>query len=114
MGYGGGLLHSHVQTYPGGSEQQQVTCYHHKDNNNDWIFLKKREAPMNDNETEVEFVLHGDTIRLSHAHTGRNLHSHPVAAPVSKSHWEVSGYGNETIGDANDYWVVEVIDDLYA
>ncbi|PKK76569.1 PMT-domain-containing protein [Rhizophagus irregularis] len=113
MGYGGGLLHSHVQTYPEGSGQQQVTCYHHKDSNNDWIVTKPREAQINNNDTEVEFVVHGDTIRLIHDGTGRNLHSHQVPAPVTKSQWEVSGYGNDTIGDVNDYWVIEVIDDLY-
>lgn len=113
MGYGGGLLHSHVQTYPEGSGQQQVTCYHHKDSNNDWIVTKPREAQINNNDTEVEFVVHGDTIRLVHDGTGRNLHSHQVPAPVTKSQWEVSGYGNDTIGDVNDYWVIEVIDDLY-
>ncbi|CAG8593147.1 5624_t:CDS:2, partial [Funneliformis mosseae] len=31
----------------------------------------------------------------------------------TKSQWEVSGYGNDTIGDLNDYWVVEVVDDMY-
>jgi dolichyl-phosphate-mannose-protein mannosyltransferase len=113
MGYGGGLLHSHVQTYPEGSGQQQVTCYHHKDSNNEWNFLKPREAQTNDNDTEVEFVLHGDTIRLLHANTERNLHSHQVPAPVTKAQWEVSGYGNDTVGDVNDYWVIEVVDDLY-
>ncbi|CAG8794083.1 1628_t:CDS:2, partial [Gigaspora rosea] len=73
MGYGRGLLHSHVQTYPSGSKQQQVTCYHHRDSNND---------------------------------------CHQVNAPVTKSQFEVSCYGNKQLGDQNDYWIVEVIDDL--
>ncbi|CAI2176276.1 8797_t:CDS:10, partial [Funneliformis geosporum] len=113
MGFGGGLLHSHVQAYPVGSEQQQVTCYHHHDVNNDWFIKKTREAPISNNENEVEFVHDKDMIILFHAQTGRNLHSHQVAAPVTKSQWEVSCYGNETIGDLNDYWVVEVVDDMY-
>ncbi|KAG9301385.1 hypothetical protein G9A89_018057 [Geosiphon pyriformis] len=112
MGYGGGLLHSHVQTFPTGSEQQQVTCYHHKDNNNEWFVKKPREIKWSE-EDEIEFVKNGDSIRLLHVQTGRNLHSHPVAAPITKSQWEVSCYGNETIGDYNDYWVVEVLDDVH-
>ncbi|OZJ06319.1 hypothetical protein BZG36_00722 [Bifiguratus adelaidae] len=110
-GYGGGLLHSHVQSFPTGSEQQQVTCYHYKDNNNDWVVKKTREA--SDYITDdVEFVKNGDTIRLVHDNTGRNLHSHAIKAPVTQSDWEISCYGNETVGDNNDYWIVEVVDDI--
>ncbi|KAF9053374.1 dolichyl-phosphate-mannose-protein mannosyltransferase [Panaeolus papilionaceus] len=112
MGWGGGLLHSHVQTYPVGSNQQQVTCYHYKDSNNDWTILPRwDEAPYNPNG-EMRFLKHGDTVRLQHAPTTRNLHSHTVLAPVTKLNYEVSCYGNDTIGDAYDYWVVEVVDDI--
>jgi dolichyl-phosphate-mannose-protein mannosyltransferase len=110
IGYGGGLLHSHVQTYPVGSLQQQVTCYHYKDDNNAWIITPTWEAPPISDE-ETRFLQDGDTIRLVHASTGRNLHSHPIAAPVSKLSNEISCYGNATVGDSNDYWVVEVVDD---
>lgn len=112
MGYGGGLLHSHVQTYPEGSQQQQVTCYHHKDTNNDWFFYPTRHEPAYDAESpDLRFIGDGTTMRLIHAQTGRNLHSHQIAAPVTKADWEVSGYGNLTIGDDKDHWVVEVIRD---
>ncbi|KAI8387311.1 Dolichyl-phosphate-mannose-protein mannosyltransferase-domain-containing protein [Blakeslea trispora] len=116
-GYGGGLLHSHVQTYPEGSKQQQVTCYHHKDDNNHWLIRPPREYDVHEYENEedenfVRFVKDGDIVRLQHTSTGRNLHSHPVNAPMTSSQWEVSCYGNETIGDNQDNWVVEVVDDF--
>lgn len=113
MGYGGGLLHSHVQTYPAGSGQQQITCYHYKDENNEWVIQPRwDEPPYNPNEP-LRFLADGDVIRLQHAPTTRNLHSHAVAAPVSKLNHEVSCYGNSTIGDYHDYWKVEVVDDMH-
>ena len=111
MGYGGGLLHSHIQTYPEGSNQQQVTCYHHKDANNDWFFYPNRDEPAFDPEGPIRFVENKNVIRLIHSQTGRNLHSHQVSAPVTKADYEVSCYGNTTIGDEKDHWQVEIIDD---
>lgn len=112
MGYGGGLLHSHVQTYPEGSTQQQITCYHHKDTNNDWYFNPTREQPEYDPESpDLRFVGDGDVVRLIHVQTGRNLHSHAVQAPLTKADNEVSCYGNMTVGDDKDHWTVEVVSD---
>ncbi|KAL2179921.1 glycosyltransferase family 39 protein [Thermothelomyces heterothallicus CBS 202.75] len=111
MGYGGGLLHSHVQTYPEGSGQQQVTCYHHKDANNNWFFYPNRGDTPYDPEADPRFIADGEVIRLLHAQTGRNLHSHQIAAPITKSQWEVSCYGNATIGDTKDHWRIEVVSD---
>ncbi|SCU96434.1 LAMI_0F06546g1_1 [Lachancea mirantina] len=106
---GGALLHSHIQTFPEGSNQQQVTCYGHKDSNNHWRFDRKRGLPFwTEDETEIEYVTPGAEYRISHLNTHRNLHTHPIAAPLSKGDWEVSGYGNETIGDPKDDWLLEV------
>lgn len=110
QGLGGGLLHSHVQTYPDGSGQQQVTTYHHKDTNNEWILERPRYDPYYDPEQELLFIANGDKIRFIHPSTGRNLHSHAVAAPVSAGKWEVSGYGNLTVGDEKDNWIVEIVE----
>lgn len=111
MGYGGGLLHSHVQTYPDGSGQQQVTCYHHKDSNNEWYFYPNRTDADLDPEAEPRFVGDGSVVRFLHVQTGRNLHSHDIAAPLTKKDREVSGYGNVTVGDAKDHWKIEVVRD---
>jgi dolichyl-phosphate-mannose-protein mannosyltransferase len=112
MGWGGGLLHSHVQSYPVGSTQQQVTCYHYKDDNNNWLLLPRWDEPEYNPNGDIRYLKDGDVIRLQHTPTTRHLHSHIVPAPVTKLNHEVSCYGNATIGDSHDYWVVEVVDDI--
>ncbi|KAF9106200.1 Protein O-mannosyltransferase 2 [Mortierella sp. GBA35] len=106
--HGGGLLHSHKQTYPLGSKQQQVTTYNHKDNNNEWTLARSRNA-NNVNKDEIQILKHGDILRLVHNSTGRNLHTHRVRAPTTTTQLEVSGYGFRDLGDGNDEWVLEIV-----
>ncbi|KAK2523905.1 Pomt2 [Columba guinea] len=129
----GGYLHSHWHLYPEGvgARQQQVTAYLHKDLNNLWI-IKKRysdtdctadvkrfsqlmvalasfQLDLSDPSSPVEFVRHGDIIRLEHKETSRNLHSHRHEAPLTKKHFQVTGYGINGTGDSNDFWRIEVM-----
>eukprot|EP00057_Strongylocentrotus_purpuratus_P031920 XP_786089.3 PREDICTED: protein O-mannosyl-transferase 2 [Strongylocentrotus purpuratus] len=106
----GGLLHSHHHLYPEGSGamQQQVTAYTHKDVNNEWL-VKKFNVNPDPNDTSIEYVKHGDLIRLEHTATKRNLHSHPLPAPLSSRHQQVTCYGENGTGDVNDVWRVEIV-----
>lgn len=131
--YGGGLLHSHVQKYPEGSKQQQVTCYHHKDNNNQWVFQPHHgqsniefeedeyeyeedeadnEKNADDEDETVHFIKDGDIIRLVHDQTGRNLHASHYRAPLTPAHFEVSGHGEGGRSDEGADWRIEVVSDL--
>lgn len=112
QGLTGGLLHSHVQSFPEGSKQQQVTTYSHKDSNNNWNFQRPRTQPFYDVNTnkEAEYIVDGMVVRLLHPSTGRNLHTHDVPAPVTSSEYEVACYGNQTIGDFKDHWVIEFME----
>jgi len=114
QGLTGGLLHSHVQTFPEGSKQQQVTTYSHKDQNNNWVFQRARGQPLfeTDKDNSTEFITDGMIVRLVHPMTGVNLHTHDVQAPVTKSEFEVAGYGNLTLGDYKDNWVIEIAEQM--
>ncbi|XP_040054811.2 protein O-mannosyl-transferase 2 isoform X2 [Gasterosteus aculeatus] len=104
----GGYLHSHWHLYPEGvgARQQQVTAYLHKDYNNLWLVHRKDD---NDSRSGTpDLVRHGDVIRLEHKETTRNLHGHLHAAPLTKKHFQVTGYGVNGTGDTNDLWQVEV------
>lgn len=45
-------------------------------------------------------------VRLTHLDTGKNLHSHGFRSPLSGQQ-EVSGFGNQGVGDVSDNWKVE-------
>ncbi|QPG76933.1 hypothetical protein FOA43_004327 [Brettanomyces nanus] len=103
------LLHSHSQLYPDGSNQHQVTTYGFKDSNNVWEFREARE-PFE----YSEYLKDGDVVRLQHDNTKANLHSHSIRGHVSTDYNEVSGYGNEKIGDSKDDWVFEVVSQIHS
>ncbi|XP_045481761.1 protein O-mannosyl-transferase 2 [Harmonia axyridis] len=103
---GGGYLHSHYHLYPEGvgARQQQITTYTHKDDNNKWI-IKKYNSEIKD----IEIIRSGDLVRLEHSATKRNLHSHKEQAPITKKHYQVTGYGENGTGDVNDVWRVTIL-----
>ncbi|KAA3670512.1 uncharacterized protein DEA37_0003568, partial [Paragonimus westermani] len=47
----------------------------------------------------------GQTIRLMHLNTRKNLHSHHFQSPLSHN-FEVSAFGNGGVGDEGDDWQV--------
>ncbi|QLQ81149.1 hypothetical protein HG537_0E05040 [Torulaspora globosa] len=111
------LLHSHVQTYPEGSNQKQVTGYGFADGNNVWQirFSRSSGLQLDSNDTlngVLRFVKDGDEIRLVHKSTGTNLHSHEIPSHVSRGNFEVSGYGSESVGDDKDDWIIEFVEQL--
>lgn len=103
------LLHSHQQLYPDGSNQHQITTYGYKDTNNVWTFRPAREG-----WTYSNYLKDGDTIRLQHSSTKANLHSHEIRGHVSTQYYEVSGYGDENVGDEKDDWVFEIMDQIHS
>lgn len=48
-------------------------------------------------DDEVQFLKHGDLIRLQHVNTKRNLHSHKEIAPLTRTHFQVTGYGEVSL-----------------
>jgi dolichyl-phosphate-mannose-protein mannosyltransferase len=68
-----------------------VTTYTHKDDNN--LFLVRKYESELEKEADVELVRNGDLVRLEHVTTRRNIHSHKEMAPISKKHYQVTGYG---------------------
>lgn len=105
----GGYLHSHWHLYPEGvgARQQQVTAYLHKDYNNLWL-VHRHDYKNTTHPESPDLVRHGDIIRLEHKETTRSLHSHLHEAPLTKKHFQVTGYGTNGTGDTNDLWQVQV------
>ena len=103
----GRRLHSHGSRYPGGSRQQQVTGFGGDDNNDWWVV---RGAHGKSDPAVGTAVRDGDVLRLQHAATRRNLHSHGIRSPVTGQQ-EVSAFGEGGMGDTNCNWRVHLAQD---
>jgi hypothetical protein len=103
-------LHSHpfVYAHPGSSGQQQVTGFDGTDDNDLWM-VKGPDGQAADYR-QGAVLRHGDLVRLQHVATGRNLHSHHgIPSPVTRQQ-EVTCFGSNGVGDANDDWSVQTDD----
>ncbi|MCB9492713.1 MAG: hypothetical protein H6679_00385 [Epsilonproteobacteria bacterium] len=94
---------SHEKT----SGQQQVSAWKAQDDN-DW-FIVMPEHGRSDDYKKGEAVKAGDTLRLRHKETGKELHSHDInvyghPAPNNEGQ-EVTCYDPD---DANDNWVLVI------
>ncbi|XP_058059217.1 stromal cell-derived factor 2 [Anopheles bellator] len=96
-------LHSHDVKYGTGSGQQSVTATElQEDVNSHWAV----KAATGKHCERGEPVKCGDTIRLHHSVTNKNLHSHHFQSPLSGNQ-EISAYGDEHgQGDTGDHWVL--------
>ncbi|XP_022091175.1 stromal cell-derived factor 2-like [Acanthaster planci] len=95
-------LHSHDIRYGSGSGQQSVTGVEAAaDKNSYWQVRGQQTEPC----TRGTPVKCGSTIRLMHVDTRKNLHSHHFSSPLSHNQ-EVSGFGEDGVGDDGDNWVV--------
>jgi dolichyl-phosphate-mannose--protein O-mannosyl transferase len=98
-------LHSHSINYghPSSSGQQQVTAFAGYDDNDLW----RVKGPVGQPRTGQP-VQHGDTLRMEHVLTQRNLHSHPgIPSPVTGQQ-EVTCFNTDGVNDSNDNWRIEI------
>ena len=51
-------------------------------------------------------IPYGTKIRFTHVQTKNNLHSHNMRSPISNQQ-EVSGFGEDGIGDSGDDWMIQ-------
>ncbi|KAI9272550.1 MIR motif-containing protein, partial [Sporodiniella umbellata] len=61
----------------------------------------------------LEYVKHGDHVRLEHFGSSRKLHSHDTRPQLSTGgeHHEVTAYGDKLTRDVQDYWSLVLLDD---
>lgn len=96
-------MHSHAVAWGSGSGQQSVTTHGSaNDQQSYWVVKEPHNGVACTISTAIKC---GEKIRLQHATTGKNLHSHLFKAPLSGNQ-EVSGFGDGGFGDNGDNWEV--------
>ncbi|KAH9491947.1 Stromal cell-derived factor 2-like protein [Bulinus truncatus] len=95
-------LHSHDVKYGSGSGQQSVTGVDSSDDHNSYWQINAKTGAVCSRGNPIKC---GQTIRLMHVATKRNLHSHHFQSPLSRN-LEVSAFGENGEGDEGDNWVI--------
>ncbi|XP_060572187.1 LOW QUALITY PROTEIN: stromal cell-derived factor 2-like [Ruditapes philippinarum] len=95
-------LHSHDVKYGSGSGQQSVTAVESSDDHNSYWQVKAKTGAQCIRGQPIKC---GQTIRLMHLQTRRNLHSHHFGRPLSHN-LEVSAFGEAGDGDEGDNWSI--------
>jgi dolichyl-phosphate-mannose--protein O-mannosyl transferase len=97
-------LHSHPIAWGSGSGQQSVTATQDKNSAGSlWVVKESTTQPIS---CEIgQPIQCNSPIRLEHAQTGKNLHSHLFRAALSGNQ-EVSAFGEIGSGDTGDNWII--------
>ncbi|XP_005111764.1 stromal cell-derived factor 2 [Aplysia californica] len=95
-------LHSHDVKYGSGSGQQSVTGVDSSDDHNSYWQVRAKTGATCSRGSPVKC---GQSVRLTHVATKRNLHSHHFQSPLSHN-LEVSAFGEAGEGDEGDNWVI--------
>ncbi|KAJ2743614.1 hypothetical protein GGI20_003620 [Coemansia sp. BCRC 34301] len=87
-----------------GSNHQLVYASRRNPADDDWwqVLPANQEVPV-----PGSIVSYGTQIRLRHINSGRHLHSHYGFIEGRSGHNEATAYGDQTLSDENDHWVVE-------
>ncbi|KAJ8338826.1 hypothetical protein SKAU_G00356120 [Synaphobranchus kaupii] len=96
-------LHSHDVKYGSGSGQQSVTGVESADDSNSYWRIRGRPSEACQRGVPIQC---GQSIRITHMNTGRNLHTHHFVSPLSGNQ-EVSAFGESGEGDDLDVWTVQ-------
>lgn len=106
--HGTGKLLASIATnysHQGGSGQQVVGAIEQSDDTSYWVIKPAHGFDFRVSMQTSTRVEDGHVIRLEHLKTGKNLHSHECKAPVTDQQ-EISCYGTDGAGDANDNWLI--------
>uniref|UniRef100_A0A8C5MX38 Stromal cell derived factor 2 n=1 Tax=Leptobrachium leishanense TaxID=445787 RepID=A0A8C5MX38_9ANUR len=93
---------THIKASGKGSGQQSVTGVTSVDDGNSYWRIRGQTYTVCERGAKVKC---GQSIRLMHVNTGRNLHSHHFSSPLSGNQ-EVSAFGDDGEGDILDDWTV--------
>ena len=104
----GAGLYSDTRTYrhTGTSGQQRILALDESDGNDYWHIKGPHSQPPGYRWGEP--VRDGDVIRLEHVGSRRNLHSHAGIPSPATGQQEVTCFGEQGSGDANDDWRVQI------